>query len=160
MTTEEWRPVVGFEAHYEVSNLGHVRTVARERVDALGRLRRYSSRTLSPCRTGRYPSVTLKVLDQQWSRPIHRLVAAAFLGERPEGLVVCHGNGDCYDNRAANLRYDTRSENNHDAVRHGTHVNSRKTHCPKDHPYNEDNTIHRSGGRFCRTCAQQRGRAA
>lgn len=29
MDGEEWRPVVGFEEFYEVSNLGRIKTVAR-----------------------------------------------------------------------------------------------------------------------------------
>lgn len=40
-------------------------------------------------------------------------------------------------------------------------INSRKTHCPQGHPYNEENTL-RAGkrqGRKCRTCELARKRA-
>lgn len=30
--------------------------------------------------------------------------------------------------------------------------NAAKTHCPKDHPYDETNTCRSGGRRFCRTC--------
>ena len=42
---------------------------------------------------------------------IHRLVAAAFLGERPEGMQVNHKNGNKQDNRLENLEYVTASDN-------------------------------------------------
>lgn len=45
---------------------------------------------------------------------------AAFVGPCPEGLEVCHLDGDPLNNRLSNLRYDTRSANNLDKVGHGT----------------------------------------
>lgn len=41
----------------------------------------------------------------------HRLIAAAFLGECPEGMEVDHINGNTLDNRAINLQYLTPDEN-------------------------------------------------
>jgi hypothetical protein len=52
----------------------------------------------------------------------HRLVAFAFLGEPAEGQEVCHNNGNPEDNRVGNLRWDSRSENAKDGIRHGTVV--------------------------------------
>jgi len=52
---------------------------------------------------------------------IHRLVAEAFLGPCPEGLEVAHNDGDPRNPRLENLRYTTRSDNNMDKVKHGTH---------------------------------------
>lgn len=39
MTTEKeiWKPIVGFEGFYEVSNLGRVRSIDRITTDSLGR---------------------------------------------------------------------------------------------------------------------------
>lgn len=37
--------------------------------------------------------------------PVHELVAAAFLGPCPEGMVVCHRNGNKLDNSVSNLCY-------------------------------------------------------
>ena len=39
----------------------------------------------------------------------------------PEGMEVCHQDGDRKNNRPENLRYGTRSDNVIDAIRHGTH---------------------------------------
>lgn len=56
----------------------------------------------------------VKVIDIDgvvWTVKVHALVAAAFIGERPEGLDVNHKDGDKTNNRACNLEYVTRSEN-------------------------------------------------
>jgi len=46
-----------------------------------------------------------------YSYRVHVLVAHAFIGPRPDKLVIDHINGDKLDNRASNLRYVTNSEN-------------------------------------------------
>ena len=52
---------------------------------------------------------------------VHRMVCAAFHGPPPASRPhVAHGNGNQLDNRPANLRWVSRSENMEDARRHGT----------------------------------------
>ena len=34
-----------------------------------------------------------------------------------------------------------------------------KTHCPHGHPYDEENTLHYRGKRFCKTCKRDKNRA-
>lgn len=98
------------------------------------------------------------------TREVHCLVAEAFHGPRPEGTVIRHLDGDNQNNASWNLRYGTYSENELDKVRHGTHQNARKTHCPAGHPYSDENTYvtPSTGDRTCRACARARrgGRAA
>ena len=38
---EEWRPVIGFEGHYEVSNKGNVRSLDRTIFDLNGKRKRF-----------------------------------------------------------------------------------------------------------------------
>lgn len=45
---------------------------------------------------------------------VHHLVAEAFLGPRPEGLLVCHLNDQGFDNRVENLTYADRETNEAD----------------------------------------------
>jgi hypothetical protein len=152
--TEVWRPVVGREGLYEVSDQGRVRSL-----DRWGR----------GGRGGRYPKLyrgKLRQPHQQKSghlllllhadgqikgKEIHTLVAEAFIGPRPEGQEVCHNNGDPADNRVENLRYDTHSANLKDSVRHGTQSSIRKTACPEGHPYDVLEGITRR----CRTCRRK-----
>lgn len=71
-------------------------------------------------RTG-YPVVTLGRGDGRKKYLVHRLVTAAFIGPCPPGLEVAHENGIPADCRLANLAYKTKSANQQDRLRHGTH---------------------------------------
>src|SRR5439155_828868 len=70
---------------------------------------------------GHYVARLLKWTGVMTSVHVHRLVLEAFVGPPPEGAVACHENGNGYDNRVANLRWDTRKANAADTVRHGMH---------------------------------------
>ena len=117
---EEWRPVTapGYETHYEVSNLGNVRSVARKVAYRDGRCRLYPSIELKPSSTpAGYLVVTLSNGKRQKRvRLVHHLVMEAFVGERPYKYDTCHGNNDKADNRLSNLRYDTREGNLKDSA--------------------------------------------
>ena len=126
---EQWRSIPSAPG-YEVSDLGRVRGVDRV-VMRGGRPMRVRGRLLAPKMAGRdgRPRVQLGSA----TRLIHHLVLEAFVGPRPSGTEACHNNGDKLDNRASNLRWDTRSSNMRDTVRHGTHRTARRTHCPRGH---------------------------
>lgn len=91
---------------------------------------------------------------------VHRAVALAFLGEPPPGQEVRHKDGDPGNAELSNLEYGTRSENMRDAVRHGTHHETAKTHCKRGHQFDEANTIVTHRQRICRTCRDEAGRRA
>lgn len=80
-----------------------------------------------------YAQVTLYRDRERYSRHIHRLVLEAFVGPCPEGMEACHNNGDASDNRLENLRWDTRSNNHRDKIRHGTLPDMRalSARCPR-----------------------------
>lgn len=42
---------------------------------------------------------------------VHSLVAQAFLGDRPKGMVIDHIDGNRFNNHYTNLRYCTQKEN-------------------------------------------------
>jgi hypothetical protein len=99
---EEWRPVPGLP--YEASNMGRVRSLRR-------------MKPLKPkINTQGYESVGL--FDAEAGkirhRRVNRVVAAAWLGDLPAGMLVNHINGIKNDNRLENLEIITPSEN----VRH------------------------------------------
>lgn len=162
---ETWLPVVGFEGSYEVSDHGRVRSVDRviERRD--GTLLPRSGQLLKQQLSGRGDYLTVTLCQQGRYRPwlVHLLMAKAFLGPSAD-LEVRHLNGNGHDNRVANLRWGTHSENMRDSLRHGTHAHAVQTHCRNDHPYTADNTYvwtdPKTGGkaRHCRTCRAARNR--
>lgn len=160
----EWRDIPGWEGFYQVSDDGHVKGLARVSPAADGRVWNVPERELKVTadRLG-YCRINLVRQGVRKSPLIHRLVMLAFVGPCPEGLEVRHLNGNPVDNRLENLSYGTRSENQLDAVRHGTHKNSKKTRCSNGHEFTSDNTrtYRRSNGcvlRFCRTCERDRAR--
>lgn len=110
MTT--WKPVVGFTA-YEVSDEGDVRRSAPGR-------RTFVGKVLKPQLAGSgYRFVCLVKGGKSSQRYVHRLVAAAFIGEAPADHEVNHRDGDKSNNHLDNLEYVTRSENCRHAVRLG-----------------------------------------
>lgn len=115
IVAEEWRPVVGFEVWYEVSNLGRVRRIVASR-------RSFAGRCLTPGTiTGGYLSVTLCVDTTRTHKTIHRLVAEAFLPGRRAGEEVNHKNFDPSDNRAENLEWVSHAKNMRHSIVAGRH---------------------------------------
>jgi hypothetical protein len=109
---EEWRDIVGYEGLYHISNFGRVRLACDKKFGKAGLIMKaYSG--------GQYSIVQLSNKKKK-THYIHRLVAAAFMGPCPDGLVVLHNNGDSKDNKASNLRYGTQRENIADSSTHGT----------------------------------------
>jgi len=151
---EHWRSVVGYEGLYEISDHGSVRSLDRLIVLVDGRRRTFPGVVLRPSlRADGHLQVNLWRGGNYRTRKVHQLVAEAFIGPRPDGMEVCHNDGDPVNNDLFNLRYDTQSENGRDVVRHGRHKNALKTHCPSGHPYSEANTYVWRRRRYCRICS-------
>ena len=151
--TEIWRPAPRFDGVYEVSNLGRVRRLKRKKGAKVGGT--LKGLTMD---TG-HVLMTLRDDPRVESIFLHRLVLEAFVGPCPEGMEGCHNNGDPSDNRLENLRWDTRSGNRYDSVRHGTHVQTRKTHCPRGHILQKPNLDPyrwAKGHRLCLSCCKAR----
>jgi hypothetical protein len=129
MNEEIWRPVVGFEDYYEVSNQGRVRSLARVCRHCHGRTRRVKPRVLKPSHTGGsrggvglHTKVCLAVDTVKTQRQVHILVLEAFVGLRPQGYETRHLNGIPDDNRLINVCWGTPEENRADIHRHGRFV--------------------------------------
>lgn len=115
-SVEEWRPVEidGRATRYQVSNQGRVRALHTKKVRREdGSVKHVlTSYVLKPfTKASGYLYLSLCIDGKLRHIYVHTLVAAAFLGPRPQGLQVDHINGESQDNRARNLRYVTPREN-------------------------------------------------
>ena len=120
METEIWKPVVGYEGLYEVSDLGNVRSCDQVLPHWRGGFRKRPGKQLSFRLSFGYKRVDLNHKRKRKSFYVHRLVAAAFIGPLPEGQEVRHKNGIRVDCRACNLHYGTHKQNCEDRDKHGT----------------------------------------
>lgn len=115
---EEWRDVLGFEGVYTVSNIGGVKSRGRP-------LKQFKD-------TDGYFMVVLRCRPKKRVAKVHALVAEAFIGPRPKGLVINHKNGIKTDNRVENLEYVTQKQNNRHAMDSGLHdTRGEKAHFAK-----------------------------
>lgn len=153
-TIENWRPVIGFEDFYEVSDHGQVRGIPRTVGAANGKTKQLRTRVLRGYATkSGHRYVDLYQGCERTKVAIHRLVLESFVGPAPDGREGCHRNDDPTDNRVQNLYWGTRSDNLRDAVRNGKHAHSRRDHCTRGHKYTPESTyIRRNGSRACRPC--------
>jgi hypothetical protein len=120
-SVEEWRPVVGFEGLYEVSDQGRVRSLDRVETSVAWGRRVRCGRAMKPkIGNNGYVQVMLRRPGERHTFLVHRLVAMAFMGCPATGLHCCHNNGNKRDNRLGNLRWDTSAGNNADKRKHGT----------------------------------------
>jgi len=111
-STEEWLPVACTEGKYLVSSHGRVKSMAV----SVGRV-------MEPYLNKKgYECIALAGLNgKKIRKPIHRLVAQAFI-PNPEGKPqVNHKDGVKRNNRSSNLEWVTNQENRDHAVRTGLH---------------------------------------
>lgn len=118
-TIEEWKPVVGYEGLYEVSDWGNVKSVDRWITNSLGRKRFWKGKTLKKVLDADgYHIITLHDANhKQKEGKVHRLVAEAFIQNPENKPVVGHtktmenGLEDKTANEVWNLQWMTREEN-------------------------------------------------
>lgn len=154
---EEWKPVVGYEDFYEVSNTGKVRSL--DRIDRSGRRRKgQEMRSVKKKGTG-HLRVGLRRDGKKKHLFVHRLVVQAFQGEIAEGLVVRHLTDDPDQNWLPLLEQGSVADNSADTIRNGrcfyTNLHGSKTHCPRGHQLDGINLVPsqlEKGKRKCLAC--------
>ena len=96
---EEWKEIPGYEGLYEVSNMGNVRNVRRNKLLRL------------PKTNNRYIRVVLSKNGIKTGFQVHRLIAQAFL-PNPDNLPqVNHKDEDKTNNNVDNLEWCTAKYN-------------------------------------------------
>lgn len=158
-SVETWLPIPGYEGSYEVSSIGNVRSLPRTVKRSDGWAMKVKGRMLKirPWGAG-YNCVDLWKGNRGHVENVHVLVAAAFLGPRPDGMVVCHYNDVKTDNRVENLRYASRVDNEADKRRNGLDPKQRQTKGTRcGHLLVEPNLVQsklKHGVRQCLACAR------
>lgn len=124
--TENWKPVVGFESHYEISDLGNVVSIRNNH----GNPRRRALKA-GVTRDG-YLRVELSKGGEQTKKHVAHMVLEAFVGPRPAGMQACHGPAGQKDNSLTNLRWDTPASNYQDRINAGSLQGEKHHQCSID----------------------------
>lgn len=119
---EKWRPVVGFENMYEMSDCGRVKSLERIKVQRNGHPITVAERMCGqPFDKDKYLTASLSGGKGNQLKKVHILVARAFCENPLNKPVVNHDNGIRFHNELYNLEFSTISEN----VKHGFEKNGR-----------------------------------
>lgn len=154
-SSERWLPVVGYEGLYLVSSEGRVYSFARR-----GASEGVKRQHLATSNGATYYRVKITKDGRGVSKPVHALVAEAFIGPRPEGQVVRHKDGDSLNNRSSNLEYGTVKDNNLDKMIHSGNLSV--NHCRRGHLLKganlDTNVKENTSCRSCKSCGRARAR--
>ena len=109
---ERWGAIPDTEGQYEASTYGNIRSHKTASRGKKGGLLKPS-----PDSAG-YQIVNLCTTQHPRGRSyrVHDLVMRTFIGQRPEGMVICHWDDNPEHNHLGNLRYDTPENNRMDAL--------------------------------------------
>ncbi len=107
--SEVWKDIPGYEGHYQVSNLGRIKSLKGNKIKIL--------KSVS-MKIG-YTSVGLSLNGEVKLHYVHRLVAGLFI-DKPKGkTVVNHLDGIKNNNQSSNLEWVTKAENEIHAYENG-----------------------------------------
>ncbi len=119
---EIWKPVIGFEGYYEVSNSGNVRVLDKT-WDCIGKngqpskgFQKGKILKLFLGSRGYYRVTLVAVGKKRVYEHIHRLVAKAFIPNPENKREVNHKDGNKLDNRVENLEWTTPQENSQHSI--------------------------------------------
>lgn len=122
---EVWKPVVGFEQFYRVSNYGRVKALERRVYYGKNRCDTFFEHIVKSKASGfgGYYSVSLKNSgEKQKVRYVHRLVATAFIPNYDNKPQIDHIDTNKHNNTVPNLRFCTAKENKHNPKTYKKHI--------------------------------------
>ncbi len=124
---EVWKDIPGYEGHYQVSNLGSVKSIERLRRTKGTGITKVCERIVKPTidKFGYCKVCLFKNGKRKYCKP-HRLVAIAFIPNPDNKPEVNHKDGNKTNNNVSNLEWNTASENMRHAFANGLNGGERK----------------------------------
>lgn len=109
---EEWKPVVGYESYYLISNYGRLKSLTRYTFDSKGRSMYHKGKIVkaSVSRCG-YATFRISVEGKLICVILHRLVADAFIPNHENLPFVHHLDEDKLNNKVSNLGWISNKDN-------------------------------------------------
>ena len=112
MEQEVWKPVVGLEDRYEISNFGRCRTKERTVRTKANKLLHIKQTYMKPTRDEYIEFVLTHSDGKKHLHTAHRMVAEAFIPNPINLPCVNHKDEDKYNNNVNNLEWCSYSYNN------------------------------------------------
>lgn len=109
--TEKWKDVPGYEGLYQVSSTGKIISLNHRNRGEKKELTQPRQGQIVPQPGTRYTTVSLQKGGIHKRFTVHSLVAAVFIGSRPNDYVINHKDFNSKNNHVDNLEYITQSEN-------------------------------------------------
>jgi len=104
---EIWKSITDYENLYKISSYGNIK--------------RITGRILKSSVVKKHLIITLSKNGIAKNCYVHRLVLETFIGPCPSGMECRHLDGNPENNKLNNLKWGTRSDNQKDSLKHGTH---------------------------------------
>lgn len=122
---EEWKIVEGYDGKYSVSNMGNVKSLARQVYNHTGFINKPERILRQHDDMKGYPRVYFDKDKKTKFVPVHRLVALAFIPNPENKPQVNHIDGNKHNNCVDNLEWCTNRENQLHAIRTGLNDHSK-----------------------------------
>ena len=115
-----WKPIIGYEHLYEVSNFGNIKRLTKEIVRIQGNYIKKDKILKNTMLSDGYLSVSIFNKDgKQVQHKVHRLVAEAFITNTENYPIVLHLDNDKTNNTVNNLKWGTHKQNTQQALSDG-----------------------------------------
>lgn len=117
---EVWKPVIGFEDFYLVSNKSRVKSVDRFVEYTNGKAVNHKGKLIKPNKKkNKYVNIMLCKEGVEFTKRVHRLVAEAFIPNPHNYPVINHLDLNPSNNNVENLEWCTHKMNTHHAMKLG-----------------------------------------
>lgn len=119
MKKELWKPILGYEGRYEVSNFGRVKSLPKKYKNPLTKGYSVTKEYILKQRKDSQGYIVSLLINDNGFRKVwkaHRLVAMMFLQKEEGKNTVNHKNGIKHDNNVSNLEWCTDSQNRVHAI--------------------------------------------